>query len=68
MFTGDSDLARSVLENVKTRRIPRQIEPNGSQPLELARTKSFSSSVMNLKGMFELARMAEQFGCSWTEA
>ena len=61
MFTGDSDLAKSVLENVKTRRIPRQIEPDGSQPLELARTKSFSYSLMNLKGMFELARMAELF-------
>ena len=62
IFTGDQGLARSVLENVKTRRIPRQIEPDGSQPLELARTKSFSYSVMNLKGMFELARMADQFG------
>ncbi len=62
IFSGDTGLAKTVLENVKTRRIPRQIEPDGRQPLELDRTKSFGYSVMNLKGMFELAHMADQLG------
>lgn len=62
MFTGNVEIAKSTLEDVKTRRIATQIEADGRQPLELDRTKSFSYSVMNLKGMFELANMADQMG------
>jgi hypothetical protein len=62
LFTGQNDLARAILEQVKTRRIDKQIQPDGTQPLELARTKSIGYSVMNLDGFFRLATMGEKIG------
>ena len=40
LYVGRTDLVRETLEASKHRRIDAQIEPNGSQPRELARTKS----------------------------
>jgi hypothetical protein len=51
-----------ILLQVKTRRINKQIEPDGSQPHELARTKSLGYSTGNLDGFFHLAIMAEKLG------
>jgi len=62
LFTGQDELARTILEQVKTRRIGRQIEPDGRQPQELARTKSLGYSTMNLDGFFRLAAMGEKLG------
>ncbi len=62
LFTGQNDLARAILKQVKTRRIDKHIQPDGSQPSELARTKSLSYSAMNLDGFFRLATMAEKLG------
>jgi hypothetical protein len=60
LFTGREDVATRVLREAAGKRIARQIEPDGRQPHELARTKSFSYSVMNLRGMFTLAALAER--------
>lgn len=59
---------KNYLSTTTKARIFSQIEPDGSQPLELARTKSFSYSVMNLHGFLELARLGQKVGVDlWNE-
>jgi hypothetical protein len=62
LFVGERDGARKVLEASKTRRIAKQIEPDGSQPLEETRTKSFDYSAFNLEALIDLAMLADQVG------
>src|SRR5438270_378860 len=63
LFTGEADESvRKFLEDAKTRRIARQIEPDGRQPLELTRTKAFGYSLVNLRALFALATLGERVG------
>lgn len=59
MFLGQNELARRQLEITKSR-MASQLKPDGSQPHELARTKSFGYSLMNLQGFFYLAQFAQK--------
>ena len=60
MLLGKTDDAKNRLENKTKARIAAQIEPDGSQPHELARTKSLSYSTMNLRGFYHLANMGQK--------
>lgn len=62
LFVGKDKLAKSILGGVMTRRIPEQIEPDGKQPLEIARTKAWTYSIGNLNGLMSLARLGENAG------
>ncbi len=59
IFTGQDSVARTIAERAKKLRFDRHILADGSQPEELSRTRSFSYSAMNLRGLFLLAYLAE---------
>ncbi|MFT6868191.1 MAG: hypothetical protein ACJA08_003041 [Cyclobacteriaceae bacterium] len=61
-FVGQDSVAQMILDSVKVKRITRQIEPDGSQPWELERTKSMSYSIKNLDHLIENAIIAQHYG------
>lgn len=61
LFIGNKDEALKQIESVKDL-ILNQIDPDGSQPYELKRTKSFNYSVFNLQAFFLLAEMGKNAG------
>jgi hypothetical protein len=62
MFVDEQELARQIVEAAKEKRIASSIEPDGSQPEEIARTRGLHYSVFNLSAMAVLARIGEQVG------
>lgn len=61
LYLGERHLAVDTLERVKTRRIT-QIDPDGRQPLETARTNGWGYSNGNLDGLTQLATLGERVG------
>ncbi len=62
LYLGDKNKAGEILKQSPARRIAKQIEPDGSQPYELARTKSLGYTLANLRGFFAIATLAQHVG------
>jgi hypothetical protein len=62
LFFNKKDEAKTILEQAKSLRIASHIEPDGSQPEELKRTKSLSYSILNLSGLTNLAYFGKKLG------
>lgn len=62
LFVGKADLARAIIEEAKEKRIARQIEPDGTQPRELARTRSMHYTAFNLDAFVSLALIGDHLG------
>ncbi len=58
LFTGNEELARRIINEFPERRMFKQIEPDGKQPLELARTTAFGYTVFNLWHMLDMSAIA----------
>lgn len=58
LFTDHPEIASAEIEIFKNR-MESQLQPDGSQPLELSRTKSWNYVSMNLDGYFIAAQLAE---------
>ena len=62
LFTKQEDIARDILKDFGQRRIHPQVQADGSQPKELARTRSYLYSNMNLYAFCIGAYMASNIG------
>ncbi len=61
-FVGRMDVALEKLQDARDYVIAKQIEPDGSQPLELRRTRSWHYSVFNLEAMLRLVALSRHAG------
>lgn len=62
LYLGRNDKAREVVSGVPKKRIAVQVMVDGSQPLELARTKSWGYSLMNTETLINLALLGDHVG------
>ncbi|MET8457948.1 alginate lyase family protein [Streptomyces parvulus] len=60
--TGDRELARRTVREAAAKRVDAQIAADGSQPLELARTRSWHYSTFDLVAYTRLAAIGENVG------
>ena len=58
LFVGKEDLTRNIIDQFPAKRLFKQIEPDGSQPLELARTTAFGYSVYNITHYLDMCAIA----------
>jgi len=58
-FVGDIKQAHEIVQGSISKHIQVQIEPDGRQPFETRRTKSFFYSGFNLLGLFRLAALGD---------
>lgn len=61
IFIGNEALAKKIINEFPQKRLFAQIEPDGSQPLELARTTALGYSVFNLTHFLDMAQIGKHF-------
>ncbi len=61
-FVGDYTAVKVMLDSIKNRRIPSQINAKGQLPAELKRTKSFHYTAFTIRGLMDAADLAECIG------
>ena len=64
MFTGRDGLIKKICETAYSRRIASNVNADGSQPLELARTMGMVYSISNIRAMLLISNMANSCGYS----
>ena len=62
IYTGNKKLATSLIDSFSEKRIFPQVEPDGSQPLELQRTLAYHYSWYNLHHFIDVMLMARSTG------
>jgi len=62
LYAGMDDVARAVASRFGEVRLAPQIQPDGSLPQELARTRSFHYSTWTLTAAFDLAQLGQCIG------
>lgn len=65
LYLGKKDEAAQILTTGVKKRLEFEIEPDGAQPRELARTKSLGYSTMNMDALFTNARLAQHANVDW---
>ncbi len=58
LFAGKDDIALKFVSEFPQKRLFKQIEPSGAQPLELARTTAFGYSVFNIIHFLDMCQIA----------
>jgi hypothetical protein len=67
LYLGDTELAKQQFKRHGFDRIKSQIQPDGSQPYELERTRAFDYSRFNILAHIELAMLGQRVGVDlWT--
>lgn len=62
LYTGQSGVTEDILEKAKAGRIDHRIAADGSQPEEVARTRTFHYSTFNLVALTRLAQIGSHAG------
>jgi hypothetical protein len=62
LYTGQDAVTKDILEKAKAGRIDHQIAADGSQPEEVARTRTFHYSTFNLVALTRLAQIGRHAG------
>jgi len=60
LYAGNHEAAREIVQEFIQHRVAAQIQPDGSMPEEMARTRPLFYSIYNLHAMFLVAQLAEQ--------
>jgi hypothetical protein len=68
LFAGRTELAEQFIHEFPENRLFKQIEPDGSQPLELARTMAMHYTLFNIAHIIDMAALAQSIGINLYDA